>query len=763
MRIVDATLDLCGILIILIVLYGVKFELSNDKKKKTLMYIVIASLASLITHLLMIYYLSKNDMFMSDYFLLLNVISFFCWIQTLFVHRRIFIPKKNRRHEYTTLALVVVSAVTNLVAVASGNLFSSETAGFTISPIVFIASALDVILVVYYVYSCIKIGKAVGLNDTIAMIGHVAILLFLIFSGIILNCSSNLSFGISLSLLLSFVMTQNKTMDAKEGKIKDLNAELKEQYEQLKEDYTIITSICKVFYSIHYIDIDNDYFYQLGESINSITNSVGLRGSARQAFRKAESCLVTPDYKSTVHEFCNLDTLSERMKNKEFISEDFYSYNEGWSLGVFIAGDRHEDGSLKNVFWAVKDNNLEKQKELSYQTELATALDEAMHANNAKTIFLNNMSHDIRTPMNAILGFAQLIKQDPSNERTVVEYIDKVQVAGDYLLSIINNVLDLSKINSGKVEIVKTFTDLYSKDSSVLDFFNEEIERKKLNLNANMTDIKHRYVFADMAKCKQIMINLVSNAIKYTQEGGTINVELKEVPCEQPGYATYTSSVSDNGVGIEPEYLPRIFDAFSREKNSTEGKIIGTGLGMAIVKKLVDMMNGTIEIESEKGKGTTVRVTITHKIAEEPAFYIENNITTEVEKDHTGKFMDKRVLLVEDNELNTEIAEMVLVTSGYMVETAGNGKECLKLIREHPSDYYSIVLMDIQMPIMDGYVTTRIIRSDDDTKKSNIPIIAMSANAFDEDKQKAFETGMNSYIAKPFNAKDLLKEISVYI
>jgi len=401
----------------------------------------------------------------------------------------------------------------------------------------------------------------------------------------------------------------------------------------------------------------------------------------------------------------------------------------------------------------IKQNEQKEQ----YMSQLSIALREAEEANAAKTTFLNNMSHDIRTPMNAIMGFTTLMEDELDEPDRLKAHLEKIKVSGEYLLTLINNVLEVARIDSGKETLDEDFTDLMDESCSVAPLLESEINRKNL-IFTNEMNIQHRYVFADIQKIKEITMNLMSNAIKYTPEGGSIHLQFDELPCDEEGYAIYVNTITDTGIGMSEDFQGVIFDSFSRERNTTESKVIGTGLGMSIVKKLVDLMDGSIEVESQLGKGTTFRITMKHKIVENPEEYIEKQQKQETIKNYdlTGK----TVLLAEDNELNAEIAMTLLEDIGARVELAEDGVECINMLSEKEPGYYDLILMDIQMPNLNGYQATEKIRKFDDTVKANIPILAMTANAFEEDKKKALEAGMNGHIAKPIQISILIDTIS---
>ena len=389
---------------------------------------------------------------------------------------------------------------------------------------------------------------------------------------------------------------------------------------------------------------------------------------------------------------------------------------------------------------------------------LETALKKAEAASLAKTSFLNNMSHDIRTPMNVILGYAQLMEEELKEKDLpeTKEHLEKLQQSGKLLLSIINNVLDMARIESGKMEIDESYSRIEDIRQSVFTVFDAEARKKKIAFRYSV-NVEHEHVLTDVTKVKEIFVNILSNAMKYTPSGGSVTVSLEELPCDEPGYMIMRTRVSDTGIGMSQDYLTRIFEAFTREKNTTRSKIAGTGLGMSIVKRYVDLLGGTIQVESELGKGSTFTVTLKHKIADE-SFY-ENR---KIENPETGTEIleGRNILIAEDNDLNAEIAEAVLKRAGLKTERVVNGIQCVNMITKMPADTYDMILMDIQMPEMDGYEAARAIRQLPDREKACIPIIAMTANAFEEDKKDAMAAGMNGHMAKPIQVEQLLSMLA---
>ena len=370
---------------------------------------------------------------------------------------------------------------------------------------------------------------------------------------------------------------------------------------------------------------------------------------------------------------------------------------------------------------------------------------QAESANAAKSNFLFNMSHDIRTPMNALLGYNELMKKELTDPK-LLDYQKKIEQSGNLLLSIINNVLDMARIENGKVELDENYVKIGDVLKEIYEVFDAEAEKKGIHLTMQ-SQVMHEHILCDETKVKEIFLNLLSNAVKYTPSGGTVSVNIKELPCDREGYVQIQNEISDTGIGMSKEFLPSLFVAFARERNTTAGKVAGTGLGMPIIKKYIDMMNGTIDVESELGKGTRFTVVLPCKIADE--VYYEQKTEKYSESEIKEIIQGKRILLAEDNDLNAEIAMTILEDMGFEVERVEDGIQCVDKIEQEPAGSYDLILMDIQMPNMDGYKATQAIRRLSDRDKSGIPIVAMTANAFEEDKRKALERGMNGHIAKP--------------
>ena len=390
--------------------------------------------------------------------------------------------------------------------------------------------------------------------------------------------------------------------------------------------------------------------------------------------------------------------------------------------------------------------------DVSDMVMLKNALRRAEEGSRAKSSFLFAMSHDLRTPMNAIIGYAELMEAHWGEKEVTTNYLQKLKGASQFLLALIGNVLEIARIESGKETLTEAPWNLMKLEETLDILLDGEISRKQLTVNRNV-NIRHANVYCDALKIREIIMNLLSNAVKYTSEGGKIVLDIEEKPSARDGFMTLQIRVSDNGIGISKEYVPYIFDAFTRERSSSESGIIGTGLGLRIVKSFVDLMNGDISVKSEPGKGTCFTVEIScRKIPEEE---LQQQME---EQPENVSLAGRRLLLAEDNGLNAEIAMTILQDADAEVELAADGKIAVDKLKDVPVGYYDAILMDIQMPNMNGYEATKAIRKLTD-ERAKMPIIAMTANAFEEDRQAALAAGMDDYVAKPVEISELFRTI----
>ena len=472
-----------------------------------------------------------------------------------------------------------------------------------------------------------------------------------------------------------------------------------------------------------------------------------------ESIKEYADVVVAPEDRKRFLEVTEFNALMEYFKNNdnECIIEYDVIVNGGRRRyqGKFTLSPQDPEGA--KIYVGVRDTTLIEEERTEYNRKLMSALAQAEEANKGKSYFLFNMSHDIRTPLNAIIGYSELAKNHLDEKEVLDDYIYKIQTCGRQLLGLIGDVLDMAKIESGNLEISEKPCLCQDLMSDIMISVNESAKKKGLEFEAS-GNACHSTILCDKVKVQKILLNILSNAVKYTPQGGKISLSVQEKIREDEELSDFTFVVKDNGIGISKEFLPYIFNSFSRERNATISGVSGTGLGMTITKRLVDAMGGKIEVESQQNMGTTVTVSIT--------FSRLVGLEEKREEIIPDAFLKGiRVLLVEDNEINGEIASEMLRELKVNVDLVTNGKECIDALLEKDAGYYDLVLMDIQMPVMDGYEATRIIRRFSDKDKRLIPVIAMTANAFEEDKQKAFQSGMNGHLAKPVEMRHLIQAL----
>ncbi|MCQ2409876.1 MAG: response regulator [Clostridia bacterium] len=416
---------------------------------------------------------------------------------------------------------------------------------------------------------------------------------------------------------------------------------------------------------------------------------------------------------------------------------------------------REDAGELFGMIACIRDIDNEIRKEFGIRKELEDSKIAAEAANQAKSTFLFNMSHDIRTPMNAIIGFTDIAQKYINDQERVSESLGKVKMASNHLLSLINDVLDMSRVESGAVKIEETSLCIDQLGDNLFSILNGTAEAKDIRLTTIIDpSINHHWFYSDRLRLMRVLTNIVSNSIKYTNPGGKINFVVEELPCETDDHVKYLYTISDTGIGMSKEFLAHVFEPFSRAKSATESGVVGTGLGMAITKSLTELMGGNISIESELGAGTTVRLEFEYRISE-PVI-----TDSEVLDKAPIELKGKKILLVEDNELNREIATEILEEVGIIIDTAEDGDIAVEKIEHAEDGQYDLILMDIQMPRMNGYEATKAIRKLPSQYAVSVPIIAMTANAFDEDKKNAVAAGMNGHIAKPIDVPKLMATLT---
>ena len=467
--------------------------------------------------------------------------------------------------------------------------------------------------------------------------------------------------------------------------------------------------------------------------------------------------MIAPSFRKSYLEFTDMGNMESRLKEHDSLSCISQTIEGTWIRSMIVPQKYDEKGNLSTVLLAISDVTEEKEHELEQDRILRNALSSAEHANRAKTAFLNNMSHDIRTPMNAIIGFTSLAAEHLDDREIIRDYLEKISTSGKHLLSLINDVLDMSRIESGSVKIEKTNVHLPDILEDLKTIILESTHAKQQKLLIKMQDVVHEDIITDKLRLTQVLLNIISNAVKFTPVGGTIHILVEEKDSQKAGYAVYSFCIKDNGIGMSKEFQEHVFDSFARERTVTESGITGTGLGMAITKNIVDLMGGMIHLTSKQGEGSEFIVTLECELANK-AVQEKQSYCPKAEKKHLD-YSGKKVLLVEDNELNREIATEILKSLGLEVDCASDGMEAVEIMSSEAGNQYDMIFMDIQMPKMDGYTATREIRTLKDTKKANVPIIAMTANAFDEDRKKAIKAGMNGHIAKPIDVNVILQNL----
>ena len=474
-------------------------------------------------------------------------------------------------------------------------------------------------------------------------------------------------------------------------------------------------------------------------------------------FKIIESIIAEPFVQKYI-DFFDIQTMAARLHNKESMSSEFKKKDGSWFLSMVVPQSYDKNRKVTSVLIANRDVTEEKLRELRQEEELREAKLKAECANKAKSSFLFNMSHDIRTPMNAIIGYADLASRHLKETEKIGRYLETIQICGERLLSLLSNVLDLARIENNKIEMEYDVSNVHENFENCVAMFQQLAESKNQTLSLT-EQIMYPYVYMDAPHLSEICFNIISNAIKYTNTGGTISCDVVQKSCEKDDWCNMIITITDNGIGMSEDFQKHIFEIFERERNSTVSHIEGNGIGMGITKKLVDLMDGSIEVKSKQGEGSIFTVTVPCRKASKEDSMMKKKSNLRNKNCLNGV----RILLVEDNEINTEIATELLMEEGCIVETANDGAACIDMIEKADADYYKMILMDIQMPVMNGYDAALAIRKMKDTKKSRIPIIAMTANVFAEDIQKVLSVGMNAHVAKPVDMNILVPTMMKYL
>lgn len=573
------------------------------------------------------------------------------------------------------------------------------------------------------------------------------------------------SIGLMVGMLIIHVFIYNEELESQLTKIETLNhtmtkehSLLQQQKEELSTAMAVINGLTLDYHTVWVVD-KKDLRLQMMRA----PGEGAIKKSLRLAFDYADCNVAMEKYIDNFVCDEDKDRLRKQVNTKVILEElsrsDFYAVNymrrkengeEDYNQIAF-ANANTNDGKEQFVF-GFRDINETMKHELALRKKINDAKSAAEAANAAKTSFLFNMSHDIRTPMNAIIGFRNLLEKYQDDPAKRASYLQKIEESSNVLLSIINNVLEMARIEKGTLELNETVWSAEQINDIIYSVFAVMMEQKGIEFTHEV-NVSHNFIYCDQTKLREIFINILSNAYKYTKPGGKVHMSLEELPSEKEGFAVFRTTVSDTGIGMSEDFLPHIFEEFARESDSTHSKIEGTGLGMPIVKRFVDFLGGTIEVKSRKGEGSTFIVTMTHRIADSA---MTDRPNADVQVSDVG---NKRILLVEDNELNAEIAMEILGEMGFEVDRAVDGIDCLEKLNAADARHFDLILMDIQMPRMNGYEAARAIRALEDPVKAHIKILAMTANAFEEDKREAMDAGMDGHLAKPINVRELTKTI----
>lgn len=525
---------------------------------------------------------------------------------------------------------------------------------------------------------------------------------------------------------------------------------------------TIVQSLSSNYEAIYYVDLKTNYYKNYikdTEYDEKITNKLVLNKDFFDVLLiNIDNIVYEPD-REMLNQNLKKENLLNAIDENGIVSINYRLMIDNhpvyYQMKCVKSSLKNEDKLIVGVF----NINSQMEEQALININLREAKEKAESANKAKSAFLFNMSHDIRTPMAAIQGFTELVEKNIDDKEKAIEYLNKIKISNEHLLKLINNVLDMARIENSKVVISENPVNIEDCIKKIISMIEVEASEKQIEINFECINLENKFVYVDLLRLNQIVINIFNNAIKYTNNNGKVKIILEQMASPKEGIVPLKIAVIDNGIGMSQDFLEHIFEEFKRAKSSTKSKIEGTGLGMSIVKRLVDLMGGEINIQSEEGKGTSVEISLKLKICSEES-YLESLNTDTKYLFNTVELEGKRVLVVDDVEFNREIATELLEDEKMIVETADDGNIAVEMVKSKSPDYYDVILMDVQMPTMDGYESTKIIRSLGD-KYVNIPIIAMTANAFEEDKENAYKAGMNGHLAKPVKIKNLKNVLNV--
>ena len=531
---------------------------------------------------------------------------------------------------------------------------------------------------------------------------------------------------------------------------------LKKALDEATKRSEIILAIATLYVTIVHVNV-KERTYELLKGHDLVQKIFGQKGKIDDVMERLPTTFAAKEWREQYREFLDFDTLAERLRNTNFVSNEFMNINGEWRVSRFIVKSRDTQGNVVDVLYVVRDITEEKLRELMYQKQLKASMEDAQRANISKTAFLQRMSHDIRTPLNGIVGMIHIAEKHKNDVAKLREFRQKVLQSTDYLQKLINNVLDISKLESGSLMLeYKSFdlVELLSNNMTVVAMSAyENGVRFEGGVEANT--IRHRYLIGSPVHLSRVLMNLASNAIKYNHFHGTVNVHCEELS-DDGNMAVFKFVCSDTGLGMSEEFQKHAFDVFAQEGKQSTTTFSGSGLGLSIVKDIIELMGGMIELESKENVGSTFTVTVPFKIDHS----VENN---DSQKDSCSQSMElsgKRVLLVEDNAINMEIAHAILEEEHLNITEAKNGKEALEIFQNSKLNEYDVIIMDVMMPVMDGLEATKAIRMLEREDAKRIPIIAMTANAFEEDRKACLDAGMDEHIGKPIDIPLLKRTIT---
>lgn len=526
---------------------------------------------------------------------------------------------------------------------------------------------------------------------------------------------------------------------------------------QMREQFDVVNALSRDYLNIFLVDGDTDTAKILkldGYVTTGLVNNPDTIYPYQATCEQYISERVHPDDQEMMHDAMKLErVLQELAGKKEYVSSyktlvdgevHYYQFKY-----MRLENTKHIIAGFQNI-----DALITREKEVQKKLELALKAEE--QSNQAKRVFMNSMSHDIRTPLNAIVGYTTLALSHIEEKDAVKKYLSRITTAGSHLIALVNDVLEMNQIESGNIQMDDLPVYLPDVIEELQTIMQASVSEKNLHFVVDTEEVIHKKILADKLRLNQVLLNILGNSVKFTKPGGSISFKVKEMGNAPEGYAGYCFDIKDTGIGMSQEFSKHIFETFTREQTATVSGIQGSGLGMAIAKNIVDLLGGTIQVKSEVDKGTETTVYLQFKLCDA----VEEN---KADDESIPDFRGKKILLVEDNELNREIAVEILQEAGFSMETAEDGMAAVEKMRHAAAGTYDLVLMDVQMPKMDGYEATREIRKLSDPEKASIPIIAMTANAFAEDRQKAFEAGMDGYLAKPIDISKMLETLKGFL